>query len=50
MADKIVDNWLREAIASGRLQPNQRLVEAELTQQLGVGRSAVRTALARLEQ
>jgi DNA-binding GntR family transcriptional regulator len=56
MVDKIVDNparpedELRAAIVSGRLQPNQRLVEAELTQALGVGRSAVRTALARLEQ
>lgn len=41
---------LREAIVTGRLQPNERLVETELTQTLGVGRSAVRTALARLEQ
>jgi DNA-binding GntR family transcriptional regulator len=41
---------LREAIVAGRLQPSQRLVEAELTQALGVGRSAVRTALIRLEQ
>lgn len=61
--DKIVDNLevggrdsarpedlLRAAIVSGKLQPNQRLVEADLTLQLGVGRSAVRTALARLEQ
>ena len=56
MVDKIVDNprvspadQLREAIVSGRLQPNERLVEMELTRALGVGRSAVRTALARLE-
>jgi len=41
---------LREAIVAGRLQPSQRLVEAELTQALGVGRSAVRTALIRLEE
>jgi DNA-binding GntR family transcriptional regulator len=61
--DKIVDNLagakssdqdrpedrLRAAIVAGRLLPNQRLVEADLTQQLGVGRSAVRAALARLE-
>jgi DNA-binding GntR family transcriptional regulator len=61
--DKIVDNpagaklpdrdrpedRLRAAIVTGRLLPNQRLVEADLTQQLGVGRSAVRAALARLE-
>ncbi|HEY5187826.1 MAG TPA: GntR family transcriptional regulator [Solirubrobacteraceae bacterium] len=55
MVDEIVDNHgpvgeLRAAIASGRLQPNQRLVEADLVRDLGVGRAAVRTALARLEQ
>ena len=57
MVDKIVDNLvarpedeLRDAIVSGRLQPNERLVEIDLAQTLGVGRSAVRTALARLEQ
>jgi DNA-binding GntR family transcriptional regulator len=56
VVDKIVDNprtspteQLREAIVSGRLQPNERLVEMELTRALGVGRSAIRTALARLE-
>lgn len=56
MVDKIVDNprsrpedRLREAIVSGRLQPNERLVEMELTRALGVSRSAIRTALARLE-
>jgi DNA-binding GntR family transcriptional regulator len=61
--DKIVDNaWvtdqgeperpedrLRAAIVAGRLLPNERLVEADLTRRIGVGRSAVRTALARLE-
>jgi DNA-binding GntR family transcriptional regulator len=61
--DKIVDNpravdsdnpeppqdRLRAAIVAGRLLPNERLVEADLTRQLGVGRSAIRTALARLE-
>jgi DNA-binding GntR family transcriptional regulator len=41
---------LREAIVSGRLLPNQRLVETELGDELGVGRSAIRTALARLDQ
>jgi len=34
---------------AGRLLPNERLVEADLTRRLGVGRAAVRTALARLE-
>lgn len=61
--DKIVDNpvgaptyhgdrpedQLRADIVAGRLLPNERLIEADLTQRLGVGRGAVRTALARLE-
>jgi DNA-binding GntR family transcriptional regulator len=41
---------LREEIVSGRLQPNERLVEADLVRLLDTGRSAVRTALVRLEQ
>jgi DNA-binding GntR family transcriptional regulator len=41
---------LRDAIVSGRLQPNERLVEAELIDLLGVSRTAVRTALVRLAQ
>jgi DNA-binding GntR family transcriptional regulator len=41
---------LRHAIVSGRLQPNQRLIEADLVEELGVGRAAIRTALVRLEQ
>jgi DNA-binding GntR family transcriptional regulator len=63
LVDKIVDNsvgvnseagdrpedQLRADIVAGRLLPNERLVEADLTQRLGVGRGAVRTALARLE-
>jgi DNA-binding GntR family transcriptional regulator len=57
VVDKIVDNSpdsrpedrLREAIVTGRFQPSERLVETDLTRVLGVGRSAVRTALARLE-
>jgi DNA-binding GntR family transcriptional regulator len=43
------EDQLRSAIVAGRLLPNERLVEADLTRRLGVGRSAVRTALARLE-
>lgn len=41
---------LLQAIVSGTLQPNQRLIEIELAQSLGVGRATIRTALARLEQ
>jgi DNA-binding GntR family transcriptional regulator len=43
------EDEIRDAIVAGRLQPNERLTEASLSQTLGVGRSAVRTALARLE-
>ena len=57
MVDEIVDNRsqpspedrLREAIVNGRFQPSERLIEVEVARELGVGRSAVRTALARLE-
>jgi DNA-binding GntR family transcriptional regulator len=41
---------LREAIVGGRLQPNERLVEADLIPMLHASRSAVRTALIRLVQ
>jgi DNA-binding GntR family transcriptional regulator len=41
---------LREAIVEGSLQPNERLVEATLSHTFDMGRTAVRTALARLEQ
>src|SRR4051794_5425941 len=41
---------LREAIVGGRLQPNERLVEADLIPMLHASRSAVRTALVRLAQ
>ncbi|MBO2450138.1 GntR family transcriptional regulator [Actinomadura barringtoniae] len=36
---------IREAIARGDLAPNQRLVEADLSEQYGVSRSGVRAAL-----
>jgi DNA-binding GntR family transcriptional regulator len=41
---------LREGIASGQFHPNERLVEAAVATRLGVGRSAVRAALVRLDQ
>jgi DNA-binding GntR family transcriptional regulator len=40
---------LREAIIREEYLPNERLIEMDLTQALGTGRSAVRAALARLE-
>src|ERR1700710_2092979 len=44
-----VEDKLRGAIASGRFQPGQRLVERELCEQIGVGRTSVREALRQLE-
>lgn len=41
---------LREAILQGRFLPNERLIEVDLAQTFQIGRAAVRTALARLEQ
>jgi DNA-binding GntR family transcriptional regulator len=41
---------LRTAIATGRMHPNERLVESDLVEKFGASRSAVRTALVRLEQ
>jgi DNA-binding GntR family transcriptional regulator len=43
------EDQLRESIVSGRLQPNERLVESDLARSLGVSRTVVRMALARLE-
>lgn len=41
---------IREAILEGTLLPGQRLVEKELSEHFSLGRAAIRTALARLEQ
>ncbi|GAA6756201.1 GntR family transcriptional regulator [Thermus thalpophilus] len=41
---------LREAILKGELLPGQRLVEKDLAERFGLGRAAIRTALAKLEQ
>ncbi|WP_033455106.1 GntR family transcriptional regulator, partial [Bordetella bronchiseptica] len=43
----VVDT-LRQGILSGRLVPGQRLVEADLTRQLGVSRGPVRESFRRL--
>ncbi len=40
---------LRKAIVSGELSPGERLLEEDLSAKLGLGRAAVRMALARLE-
>jgi len=39
---------LRRAILDGHLEPNERLVEADLVRRLGVSRAAVRAAIMRL--
>jgi DNA-binding GntR family transcriptional regulator len=41
---------LREAIVNGQFHPNERLVEASVATRFGVGRTAVRAALVRLDQ
>ena len=43
------EDHLREAIVTGRLQPNERLVESDLARSLGVSRTLIRAALVRLE-
>ncbi len=40
---------IREAILAGQLKPGERLVEAELAQQLGISRAPVREAIRQLE-
>ena len=44
-----VEEKLREAIATGRFRPGERLVERELCSLLAVGRTSVREALRQLE-
>ena len=41
---------LREAIVNGDIRPNQRIVEDEIAQKLGMSRTPVREALSRLEE
>lgn len=48
VADYVL-NEIARRIVDGEYRPGQRLVEAELTQDLGVSRSSVREALRRLE-
>ncbi len=44
-----VEDKLRQAIAGGLFRPGQRLVERELCELIGVGRTSVREALRQLE-
>ncbi|MFF4238071.1 GntR family transcriptional regulator [Actinomadura geliboluensis] len=43
-----VVNGIREAILSGRFVPNQRLIEADLSEEFAASRAGVRAALAEL--
>ncbi|HWK94817.1 MAG TPA: GntR family transcriptional regulator [Pseudolabrys sp.] len=45
----LVENRLRSAIANGLFKPGQRLIERELCEQTGVGRTSIREALRQLE-
>ncbi|MGE7468121.1 GntR family transcriptional regulator [Bosea sp. NPDC003192] len=45
----LVEDRIRSAIAAGHFKPGQRLVERELCEQIGVGRTSVREALRQLE-
>ncbi len=45
----LVEEKLRMAIANGRFQPGQRLIERELCELTGVGRTSIREALRQLE-
>ena len=45
----LVEEKLRTAILTGHFAPGQRLVERELSETLGVGRTSVREALRQLE-
>lgn len=52
-ADPLVEVALKQittAIVSGRLEPGDQLVEAQVADQLGVSRGTVREAIGRLEQ
>ena len=49
LREKVAEQ-IRTAIIEGRLKPNDHIVEANLTQQLGVSRTPVREALILLER
>lgn len=44
-----VADWIRERIRLGRFVPGQRLIEADIVDQVGASRSKVREALQRLQ-
>ena len=44
-----VEDKIRQAISAGHFKPGQRLIERELCETLGVGRTSIREALRQLE-
>lgn len=46
--DQVAADWIRNAILSGELAPGSRVTELGLTEQIGLSRSTVRTAMQRL--
>lgn len=48
LADRAVD-WITAAILAGRMVPAQKLIEADISDALGISRGPVREALKRLE-
>ncbi len=44
-----VSDTLKDAIRTGRLKPNEKLVESQLTFELGISRTPIRESLNRLE-
>lgn len=47
---EVVCESLREAIRTGKLKPGERLMEIQLSEELGVSRTPVREAIRKLEQ
>ncbi|MBE9637237.1 MULTISPECIES: GntR family transcriptional regulator [Roseobacteraceae] len=45
----MVEDNLRKAIASGTFKPGQRMIERDLCERIGVGRTSIREALRQLE-
>jgi len=48
LADRVVE-WITAAILAGRMVPAQKLIEADISDALGISRGPVREALKRLE-
>jgi len=49
-ASQKVDDYIKQAVYRGQLQPRERIIEDELARRLGVSRGTVRESLLRLER